>query len=210
MITSRKALINSVFRTRNALRALITREGLSGFRFNQRLPIARCFRALTSSMGSYGAEAYQSLPWHFSSTQLRLVGRHDEDVRMEGKSILQRFQEEVASSGPESTLPCNLTDYWLIEIQQHLEQLFESIAAPEGLKSERSMALPLAAVIHILFAKGRIEKLEVSMEEMFHYFEYYRTELALEEIRRKTDLRAEPASIETIFTNRNVSITEIS
>lgn len=128
---------------------------------------------------------------------------------MEEKHILRRFQEEVMNSGPESTLPCNLTDYWLTEIQQHLEQLFESITAPDGLKSERSMALPFAAVIHILFAKGRTEKLEVPMEEMLNYFEYYRAELALEETRRRTDLRAEPASIETIFTDRNVSITEV-
>ncbi len=88
---------------------------------------------------------------------------------MEEKHILRRFQEEVMNLGPESTLPCNLTDYWLIEIQQSLERLFESMAAPDGLKSERSMALPLAAVIHILFAKGRAEELKVSMEEMFNF-----------------------------------------
>lgn len=112
--------------------------------------------------------------------------------------------------GAEATLPCNLTDYWLSEIQMHLVKLFESMAATAELKTEQSMALPLAAVIHILFAKGSTEKLEVSLDEIFDYFKYYRAELALEEIRRKTDFKAEPASIQTILTNRDVSITEIS
>lgn len=128
---------------------------------------------------------------------------------MEEKYILQRFQAEVMNLGTEATLPCNLTDYWLSEIQKHLEKLFESMAAAAESKTEQTMALPLAAVIHILFAKGSTEKLEVSLDEMFNYFEYYRAELTLEEIRRKSDFKPEPASIQTIFTNRDVSITEI-
>ena len=48
---------------------------------------------------------------------------------MEEKYILQRFQAEVMNLGTEATLPCNLTDYWLSEIQKHLEKFFESMAA---------------------------------------------------------------------------------
>lgn len=129
---------------------------------------------------------------------------------MEEKHILQRFQAEVMISGTEATLPCNLTDYWLSEIQKHLGKLFESMSATTELKTEQSMALPLAAVIHILFAKGGAKKIEVSLDEMFDYFKYYHAELALEETRRNTDFRCEPASIQTIFTNRNVPITETS
>lgn len=125
------------------------------------------------------------------------------------KHILQRFQDEVMISGTEATLPCNLTDYWLSEIQTHLDKLFESMSATTQLETENSMALPLAAVIHILFAKENTEKLKVSLDEMFDYFKCYHVELALEEIRRKTGFRAEPASIKTIFTNRDVPITEI-
>lgn len=44
------------------------------------------------------------------------------------------------------------------------------------------------------------------MEDMFRYFEDYRIELALEALRRRTSVQAEPATIESIFTNREVCI----
>ena len=43
---------------------------------------------------------------------------------MSEQYILQRFKEEVVTCGPEATLPSNLNDYWLAEIQQSLESYF--------------------------------------------------------------------------------------
>jgi hypothetical protein len=68
------------------------------------------------------------------------------------------------------------------------------------------MSLPLVAIIHILFAKNEGLVVEESMEDMFRYFEDYRIELALEVVRRKTCVQAEPATIKNIFTNRQVRI----
>ena len=68
------------------------------------------------------------------------------------------------------------------------------------------MSLPLAAILHILFAKSGGDSVEASLEEMLRYFEDYRIELALEEIRRKTDVKTEPATIATIFSNREIMV----
>lgn len=130
----------------------------------------------------------------------------DEDKEMSEKHILRRFQEEVIMCGPEATLPSNLSDYWLTEIQQSLERCFDSLKGPEEAEGEESMSLPLAAIMHILFAKSGGEAIQASLEEMFMHFEDYRIELALEEIRRKTDLTTEPATIASIFNNRKITI----
>ena len=125
---------------------------------------------------------------------------------MSEKHILKRFKEEVMMLGPEATLPSNLSDYWLTEIQQSLERYFDSVQGPEDMEGEGSISLSLAAVVHILFAKSGGEPIQSSLEEMFKHYEDYRIELALEEVRRKTDVQTEPATIATIFTNRVVTI----
>lgn len=40
--------------------------------------------------------------------------------------LLTRFKDEVLQSGSESTLPKNLTDFWLTELHRNLEQYFEN------------------------------------------------------------------------------------
>lgn len=125
---------------------------------------------------------------------------------MSEENIIQRFQQEVLSSGAEATLPSNLSNFWLKELQQCLDRYFEDMNYPESTEDEQSMALPLAAILHILFAKHGGEEVEVSMEKMFRNFEDYRLELALEEISRVTHIKTEPVTLDTIFTNREVVI----
>lgn len=125
---------------------------------------------------------------------------------MKSQHMLRRFQEDVILRGAESTLPSNLDDFWLAEIQRSIELFFNGDRETSSVEGGESISLPLAAVVHILFAKKGGEEVQASMDEMFKCFEDYRIELALEEIRRKTDFKAEPATIATIFTNRPVSI----
>jgi len=120
--------------------------------------------------------------------------------------MLKRFQEEVMKQGCDATLPSNLNDFWIDELQKSLAQLFEGLDDTNGSDSNSCMSLPLAAIIHILFAKNDGFVVKESMEDMFRYFEDYRIELALEMVRRKTSVQAEPATIKTIFTNRQVRI----
>ena len=56
------------------------------------------------------------------------------------------------------------------------------------------------ALLHGMLADDLIDKL-------FEHMQDYRIELALEEVRRKTDVSPEPATLESIFTNRSVEVT---
>ena len=122
---------------------------------------------------------------------------------MSDKEIYQRFVEEVLMSGPEATLPCNLSDYWLTALQQSTDRCLENFATKRP-EDDDSLSLPLAAILHILCAKAGSAEFQVPMEELFNNFEYLRIELAIEELRRKTDYLNEPATLASIFTDREL------
>lgn len=63
----------------------------------------------------------------------------------------------------------------------------------------------MIAVLHILFAKNEGAAILETHDGFFDHICNYRIELGLEEIRRKTDMDVEPASVRTIFTARNVT-----
>ncbi len=68
------------------------------------------------------------------------------------------------------------------------------------------MPLPLAAVLQLLFVKKEGDALEESLDEMYRHFRHYRLELAYEEIRRKTAIEAELATVESIFTPPRIHV----
>ena len=111
--------------------------------------------------------------------------------------LIESFSEEVVRTGPESTLPVNLDDKWLNILSMQMERYFENGA-------DDSLALPLLAVIHILTAKNAGEAVSASHDELFDYLCNYRIEIGLEEVRRKTEMELEPATLENILTNRKV------
>lgn len=118
-----------------------------------------------------------------------------------------RGDSEVLLTGPESSLPSNLSQFWLEELQNHLERYFDGLnSESDAEEKDLDISLPLAAIIHILFAKNGGEEISESSEKLYEYFQDYRLELALEEITRKTHVAAEAATIETIFTNRDVLV----
>ncbi|WP_409288488.1 hypothetical protein [Pseudomonas sp. KCJK8927] len=124
---------------------------------------------------------------------------------MANPNLLVRFRDEVLLAGPESSLPSNLSQFWLEELQNHLERYFDSLNSDSEGK-DLDISLPLAAIIHILFAKNGGDAISESSEKLYEYFQDYRLELALEEISRKTHAAAEGATIETIFTNRDILV----
>lgn len=121
-------------------------------------------------------------------------------------SKLERFYEEVTEHGGEACLPRNLTDEWLEVVSDAMEALAPS---DEGGASEpvpeEAKAVGLAAVLTILKAKkGKPRSIDVDLEQLQEYFTQYRLELALESVHRHTDIKCEPATLKTIFTNREV------
>ena len=129
---------------------------------------------------------------------------------MSDNSIVDRFKKEVLCNGPEAVLPCNLSDAWLAEMQHSVERYFAvGQEGKEGVDEDEGMSLPLLALIHILFAKNGGHAINIAATEIFDYLGYYQTELALEDIRRKTDIQTNPATMESILTDRNVRFNKI-
>ena len=115
--------------------------------------------------------------------------------------MLERFQLEVLDLGPSACLPRNLSDYWLRELQKSVEVLLTG-QEQEGASASGAMA----AVLTLLEAKSnkrRPAKRSMPLEEFNRLAEDLRLELALEENHRLSDIKYEPATLETIFTNRS-------
>lgn len=115
---------------------------------------------------------------------------------------MELLQKEILSKPGEAALPCNLSDYWIDEIASALEAIFEG----DSITESSQLAAPLALVSHILGAKNEWKEMQLTWEELFEHFKNYRIELALEEIKRRTDMKSTPATLETIFSNRSIEI----
>lgn len=124
---------------------------------------------------------------------------------MSNSDLIDRFVTEVLHAGPESTLPCNLSDEWLNVL---LEQS-NKMANLDQLEDEDNSSVCtelLAAVLHILMAKNGFEEVSIEQTELLQTMEQYTMELAIEELSRRTEFKCEPATLETIFTNRQVAV----
>lgn len=124
---------------------------------------------------------------------------------MSNDDLISRFKTEVMDTGPESTLPCNLTDEWLDVLLMQADKManLEELESADGRPICTEL---LAGVLHILMAKSGFEGVSIEESELMHVMEMYALELSMENVSRKTEFRCEPATLETIFTNRTVTI----
>ena len=90
---------------------------------------------------------------------------------------------------PQDALPCKLTDEWLDKISDELEAYRQQ--DPDDPDPNCSIAASLYLV---------------PIEDLYEHFEHYAIEISLEVVRRRTDIEVEPASLETIFTDRDVPV----
>ena len=68
----------------------------------------------------------------------------------------------------------------------------------------------LVAITEILYVKNGTNKLAIPMEELREYFISYRMELAIEELNRSSLAEISSATLETIFTDREVDVIRVS
>jgi len=118
---------------------------------------------------------------------------------MMSNDLLLQFKQEVLDAGPESTLPSNLSESWIERLSYSIERYLDN-------DDEAGVSLVLGAILHILMGKSRGAEISYSIEQMFDFFMDYRVELALEEVRRKTEIFIGPATLDNIFTNRDVEV----
>lgn len=121
-------------------------------------------------------------------------------------SDIKKLKQEVLDHGPEATLPANLPDEWIKLLARDLDMLLNEDG--NGSEDHRYLTAPLAIITHILFGKRGENESSVSFseEDLVKFLDYLRFEIALEEVRRWTDISPEPATLETIFTNRIVKM----
>ncbi len=118
------------------------------------------------------------------------------------KSDLDKLKEEVFAHPPSAALPSNLPDHWLDLIARDLEKTLS-----EG--SHNYAAAPLAIVIRILEGKNTDQpgsEMQIPLDKLFQYFCDLRIEINFEIVNRKMGQKIESATLDTIFTNRDVNI----
>jgi hypothetical protein len=111
--------------------------------------------------------------------------------------LLQRFKLEVLDGGPEACLPANLSDEWRETLSQVIDRYVDDC-------DDSQFGLVMAALLRILSGKNSGAEVNVPLDKMFEYLQFYRLELALETVRRETDVKAVPATLKTIFTDRDL------
>lgn len=116
-------------------------------------------------------------------------------------SDLERLRLEVLSREPAAALPCNLSSEWLALLARDLDRVVE---APAETSSNDFLAAPLAVIFHLLMGKSGGKPYEVENEALLKYCSDLRLEIALETVSRRTDIRSDPATIATIFTDRDL------
>lgn len=122
------------------------------------------------------------------------------------ESNLAELNNDVLRHPADAALPCNLSDKWLTMLARDLEHCVgDSIGAPDA---GHYMAAPLAAILHLLSGKSDSASPPHRLEEIYEYFKDYHVEITLEIVRRNTDITPEPATIETIFTDRRVRLAQ--
>jgi len=112
-----------------------------------------------------------------------------------------QFKSEVLSQGPEACLPCNLSDEWLHLLLVQATTGFE----PEDPGKDEYMA----ALWTILISQSEEEdgKVAISEDRLYDLFGEYAFELGLEHASRAGELKAAPATLETIFVRSTVPLT---
>lgn len=123
------------------------------------------------------------------------------------KSDISKLKHEVLDHGSEAALPANLPDVWIRLLARDLDMLQEE--AGEDSEGHHYLTAPLAIIVHILYGRNSENEHQVSFsgKDLCNYLDDLRLEISLEEIRRWTDMSPEPATLETIFTNRTVKLT---
>jgi len=116
--------------------------------------------------------------------------------------MLTRLKRELLDVEPEACLQRNLTDEWLTWLAASADGMLEN-----GNDLEADSSLVGAVIVRILDAKlpERAAMIEVPLEEFHAHVNRYWIELAFEEVHRKTDIKYNQATLETILTDREIT-----
>lgn len=121
------------------------------------------------------------------------------------EEVMQKLKREVLDGEPGSALPSKLSDEWLDMAIDSVEGMVHGDDDKQGMHG-----IGMALILKTLSDKrSEAKELSIPTPELFKYVQSYMIELALEELNRKTDVRASAATLETIFEkDRDVEISQ--
>jgi regulator of replication initiation timing len=129
---------------------------------------------------------------------------------MNRSKISQSFNTEVLYCDIEAVLPCNLSNKWLkhllnqaktIRTAHHNSQTDELLSAISQILFHKDLYSEALHLLNFQYSERR-PKIEDTM--FFEYITQFEKELILEDARRGSEIDIAPASIETIFSDRNI------
>lgn len=130
------------------------------------------------------------------------IGMTDTPLPMTDLGLLE---QEILSQPPEAALPANLPDRWLRLIARDLE-LADSGDTADPSVAAISAAAPLALIYRLLDGKGEAADASIPVEVLLGYFFDFRVEVSSELVSRLTRTRFEPATLQSIFSNRTLAL----
>ena len=121
---------------------------------------------------------------------------------------LSELARDVLNGPAAQALPANLPDQWLKRIARDLDACANE--SEEEAEPAVYTAGPLAIVLHLLLGKNSQESTGgVSFEQLERYLRELRLEVNLELISRSTNVAVEPATLESIFEGRSLTVSLI-
>lgn len=118
---------------------------------------------------------------------------------IKGTNMVNKLIAEIEKIGAAACLPRNLSD----ELLTHMEKEFDQLEARDD--SGAPSCVLLGLIIILSHRAGRKE-IKIPAAEFHTKMEEYRMEIAFEKISRVTDIKYEPATLETIFKNRELKV----
>lgn len=118
--------------------------------------------------------------------------------------MLEKFNKEVLALGAAACLPANLTDEWLVCLADQLSFIQDK---EELSPLNEAPACALAAIFTILIYKNGGQRVHKTVEEIFFKMQEYQMEIELEKMRRWSDIECNSATLDNIFTGREVNFT---
>lgn len=118
-------------------------------------------------------------------------------------SPLVTFLAQLRFQPPAAALPCNLSDEQLELVARDLDAMLSTVKPQDA--GSGPDALSLGLVLHILAGQPGDGEPGISVEDIFAAVEDYRLEITAELRCRRTGMRSTPATMETIFSRRDIN-----
>lgn len=113
--------------------------------------------------------------------------------------MVNKLIAEIEKIGAAACLPRNMSD----ELLTCMEKEFDLLKAGDESVAQSCL---LCGLFIILSHKVGSNEVKIPADEFYVRMDEYRMEIALEKIHRVTEVKYEAATLETIFTNRNLKI----